>query len=245
MLSLKTLLIPVGLGTLLLGGTVLPGSTHPTHPVVVTAGQEVPHEGALYRNGWNVQNLGDARILDVYQRYQPFLGEPVSPFDGTSQYFRFGFLTYQPANPEGWQVEVGNGGLEDLQLSGYTPQRQAHPHPALRDWLQFQRENGVDTVRLIGPVISEPLCDKKAQSCTQWTMKARFSFPETDLTGERVQRHPVGLWLSHPSVRTSTAQSPAGWFHLNLPSLLAGSSLALLGVLWQLRSSRTGRSVTV
>lgn len=195
-------LMPFGLAATLAGGALLNGSApKPAALALDTSGHETPQDGAYFENGWNVANTGAADLMDRYLRYQSFLGEPVSGFNGQCQSFRFGRLCYQPANPSDWKVELANVGLEDLQVQGYSAQPGRDPHPALRDWLYMQLEAGVDLTRVVGRLLSESICDARTRLCRQWADKQVFQFPQDSLTADQVQRLPVGLWLSHPQAR--------------------------------------------
>jgi hypothetical protein len=201
----------------------------PREQFVDTSGREELTEGGLLENGWLIQNWGDARIKDVYLRYRSWLGEPVSGFDATCQAFRLGRLCYAPGNPPDWKVEFDNLGYLDMQVQGYTPNPGRTPHPALRDWIQSQREAGLDTVRLVGRIVSEPVCDKKSGVCTQWTDKQRFSFEDASMSGDHVRRDPLGLWLTHPSARpVGSLPLSFGALPLALAVLVALAGFALL-----------------
>jgi hypothetical protein len=84
----------LGLAAGLVAWTLLGSRTVPQ--VVDTAGQEEPQADALYVNGWNVGNYGEALVKDTYVRYHDLLGEPLSTFDGQCQSFRLGRLCYTP-----------------------------------------------------------------------------------------------------------------------------------------------------
>jgi len=194
------LLIAVAAG--LVGWTYVRASDRPSELLIDTAGREEPAEGALLENGWRIEDRGEANLKEVYLRNQGFLGEPVTGFDGATQTFRLGRLGYQPNNPPDWKIEFANLGWLDMQTSGLTPNPGRTPHPALRDWLQAQLEVGLDLPRVVGRIISEPVCE--GGSCRQWTDKQRFQFPREALTADQVQRAPLGLWLSYPASRPHT-----------------------------------------
>lgn len=201
----------------------------PREQLVDTSGHEQPAEGAFLENGWLVQNRGEARIADVYLRYRAWLGEPVSGFDGSCQLFRLGRLCYAPGNPPDWKVELDNLGYLDMQIEGYTPNPGRTPHPALRAWVQSQRESGLDTVRVVGRLISDPICDRNTGLCTQWTDKQRFSFDEAARWEDQVRREPLGLWFSHPKARPVAAPPlTSSAIPLGLAVLAALSGLVLL-----------------
>jgi hypothetical protein len=242
MFKWQVALVPIGVGVMVLGGSL---QKAPTENVFDTSGQEVAQEGAIYLNGWNVQNHYDAKIKDTYTRYQDLLGEPVSGWNGTSQSFRFGKLIYTPSRPDDWKIEFGNTGMEDLQVNGYTPQLNSTPHPALRDWLQSRNEDGMDIVRVIGPIISQPTCDKKANICRQWSAKSSFSFPADSLDGQNVVRLPVGLWLSHPKTRAVEKTNTDGWLKFNPITAVIGGIVSLAGVVGLVRSRGNGGGVTI
>ena len=200
-------------------------------PVVVetqsTQGSEQPQEGALYQNGWVVANVGHATFMDADLRYGEFLGEPISSFDGHCQTFRLGRLCYQQSNPPDWQVELDNLGLQDLQVEGRTPHPGSAPHPALRDWITSEMEAGVDTTRVVGRILGDPVCDKDGQ-CRQWTDKQLFLLKQNAVTGDGVERAPLGLWLTHPQTRPTTVyiQHPVDY-----RLVVAAAAAALLGLL--------------
>lgn len=194
-----------------------------------TSGQEKPEDGAFYANGWNVANIGNARIMDAYLRYQSLLAEPISAFDGRCQNFRLGRLCFEPGNPPDWQVQFDNLGLDDLHVEGRTEKVDAAPHPAVRDWVMTQMEAGVDVLRVVGRFLSDPVCDPRTGECRQWTDKQLFLFPKDALTADQVHRAPLGLWLSHPQTRPTeiVVASP----HVNLPLTALALLLALTGIL--------------
>ncbi|SRR5581483_10549978 len=166
-----------------------------------TAGRDTPQLACAHANGWNVC----PPLRDVYLRHADLLGKPISGFDvqTSAQRFLFGTLIYRPANPPDWQVEFANVGSEDYQLQGYTPRPGSEPHPAVRDWLTSAREGGIDTVRVVGRLISEPLPDKKTGLLKQWAEKAVFVFPAEATTADQVQRVPVGESVLQRQARSS------------------------------------------
>lgn len=210
-------------------------------PVPPTAGREVPHEDCLLENGWNICNYGDAALKDLYLRYRPYLGEPVSGFDSRCQRYRLGALCYNPGNPDGWKIEFANLGLSDYLANGFSPQASASPHPAVRDWLLAQMEVGLDTTRVVGPMVSQPHCDQKTARCMQWTAKTKFTFPIGAVSADQVQRVPLGL----PSIQASApalrqpASAPGRWLPRQWPFALSLICLVGLGLL-SLTSRRAG-----
>lgn len=191
-------MFPIGL-FVLAAALLLPswaGGSGPTTFQVDTSGKDIPKEGALHLNGWNIENWGAARVLDFYLRYQHLLGEPVKGWDGTRMCFRGGCAIYTPGNDEQWKLELQNLGSEDMEVEGYTPRPRSSLHPAVREWIQSQREAGLDTVRIVGPVLSEPICDPRTARCKQWTAKQLFI-----ISGNEVRRAPLGLWMTYPSAR--------------------------------------------
>lgn len=209
---------------------------------VDTSGHEEPQEGAVFNNGWIVANYGDIAIMNAYLLYQPFLGEPISGFDGQCQSFRLGRLCYRPGNPSDWQIEFANLGMIDMQVEGYTPKLGSTLHPAVRDWLIAQLEAGVDTTRVVGKVISEPICDAKTGLCRQWTDKQLFTFDRNALTGDQVQRAPLGLWLTHTRTRPTVVDSEKPDSRPDILPLLAGIAVLLAAVASLLR--RGGSAVS-
>lgn len=220
-------------------------SAAPKEWTVNTAGSEQPLPSALLVNGWVVANWGEARALDTYLRYELFLGEPISPWDGKQQTFRNARLVYTPGNPPDWRIEFASLGRADMEIEGYMPKTGSVPHPAVRDWLQIHHEAGMDTTRLTGRLISEAICDGRTRRCIQWTEKARFEFPGDATSGEQVQRQPLGLWMAYPSARSIRGQGSSSW--PELPQLLAvGAPLVLLFVLLlRGRPSADGSPLTV
>lgn len=225
--SVLFLLAAASMATGVLGALPRPVRT----PVVDTSGHETPLEGALYLNGFNIEDFDGASILDTYRRFQDLLGQPISGFDGSSQSFTFGRLTYLPGNAPDWQVQLDNVGLEELQLEGYTPKPGATPHPAVRDWLVSQYELGTDLTRAVGRIISDPICNARNE-CKQYADKQEFLFSRSALTADQVQRAPLGVWLAHPQVRyaaeTPTLTAPA--IRQQAPALVLGAFFALLGL---------------
>lgn len=204
----------------------------------VPVGQEQPREGCLLENGFNVCDYGTATLKAAYLRHRDLLGEPLSGFDARCQLFRFNRLCFNPANPDGWQVEFANAGLQDLQVNGFTPQPGAELHPAVRDWLISQLEIGVDTTRLIGRVISPPVCDKATNRCRQWTDKALFLFPAEAVSASQVQRAPLGL----SSVPRTASTEPTAT--KQLPLLVVGLAL-LVGLVLLLSARRPQQNATI
>jgi hypothetical protein len=232
----------VGAALLAASGLLLfwnwPRETPPPAPVYAQvpdyAGTEERQDDAYFENGWNVSNVGAIRLKDFFFRFQPFLNDPVGGFDGRSQAFRFGRLTFNPANPPDWQIELDNLGQQDMQIEGYTPQPGRSPHPAVRDWLIGQLEAGLDVVRLVGRFISDPVCDKKTRRCRQWTEKQRFEFEEDAVTADQVRRAPLGLWFTHPKTRpVERPQEPIAPPQptINYPSMGLAAVLGLVGLL--------------
>ena len=197
-------------------------------------GHDPPQQGCLLLRGWNVCDYGDAAIKDVYLRYQDYLGDPISGFDGRSQSFQFGRLTYNPANPADFRVQLDNLGLQDLQAQGRLPQPGAALHPAVRDWIVSLQEVGVDPLRLVGRAISPAICVAKTQTCMQYFDKQVFTFPATATRAADVQRRPLGELLSHPQLVTATSTQsswPPRTMLLGVAGLLglAGFGLFLRG----------------
>jgi hypothetical protein len=206
----------------------------PRQPVLAqvldTSGNEEPLDGALPLNGWNVANYEQIRLKDFYQRHEGFLGEPLSGFDGRTQTFRLGRITYGPGKAAEWQLELENLGFLDMQLEGYTPRLGSSPHPAVRDWLLAQQDVGTDLTRVVGRTISEAICERKSKQCSQWTDKQRFLFRQDALTGDEVQRAPLGLWLSHPRSRPVLVSGEPVERHPNVALILLAAVLAVLAV---------------
>lgn len=202
-------------------------------------GNEQPREGCFFSNGFNVCNYGEANLKDTYLRFKDYLGAPLSSFDSWSQLFVFGKLSYNPGNPAGWKVEIANMGLMDYQARGFTAQPGSEPHPALRDWLISQLEVNVDTGRLVGRIISPPLCDNATGMCRQWTDKQAFVFPKDAISGSQVQRVDLGLSTVHPPPPV-TKTSEVGLFSFtNLPLLVFVAALLLSGLAWLVAKSST------
>jgi hypothetical protein len=207
--------------------------------VPTTTGTQSPAEGCLFENGWNVCDFGEADVKDVYLRYRGFLGEPISGFDARCQTFRFGRLCYTAGNASDWKVELANLGYQDMLAQGYTPQPGSSPDPALRDWLITQMEAGVDITRLVGRVISEPVCERASQGeCRQWTDKGLFVFPRGASAERQIQRAPLGLHFSHPRTREA---APA--IDLRRAALVLLALLGMAGLLFLTsRGGASGRS---
>lgn len=204
------------------------GATASVDPKVATAGNEQPKDGAILVNGWLIENHGSARILDSWERYQAFLSEPISGWDGKSQRFRGGELVYTPGNPPDWQVEFSSLGWRMMQTGGFTPSPGQTPHPALRLLIQSQIEVGIDAPRVIGRVISIPLC--RDGWCWQYTDKQAFFLPEDAASADLVQRIPVGLCLAYPvnCAATTTKSAPRPGFDLRLAVAVALGAIGLL-----------------
>ena len=205
---------------------------------LTTTGSEESEAGALLINGWLVKDIGPARMRAFWERYQPWLGEPIGPFDGRSQMFRMGKLTYTASNPDGWQVELDNLGWQDLALRGLMATPGSEPHSAVRAWLIAQLDVGTDVPRLVGRVISPAICDHKGR-CSQWADKARLDFAKEATSAEAVSRAPLGLYLSYP--RTRSVDVPDGPI-ATTGQLLGGAAVVLMiGLLLLGRGGRTGR----
>lgn len=205
-----------------LGGAA---TSNPPAPLLErrSSGSEQPREGCLFQNGWNVCDYGLATIRDTYLRYADLTGEPLSSFDSQCQTFRFASLCFKPGNPDGWKVEFANLGLQDLTANGFTPQPGVEIHAALRDWIQAQLELGVDVPRVVGRVLSPPICSRESGSCRVWTDKTAFSFPADAVSGSQVQRLALGL-TSLPAPVPPPVTSPG-------PSWPLSASIPLLAVL--------------
>jgi hypothetical protein len=221
-----------------------PAKAPGTALVVDTSGQEEPEVDAIFLNGFNVANRDQIRFKDFYEQHADWLGEPIGPFTGASQAFRFCQLTFNLSNPPEWRTELSNCGEADMRLEGFTPQPagSASAHPALRDYLVDLYQRGVDVPRLVGPIISEPRCQAKTKLCTQWTMKARFEFPASAASGDAVRRLPIGLWLTHPRLRPAPAgeqpdEAPSSG---PPPGLSIGLVLGLIACLLLVRPKRQG-----
>ncbi len=240
-------------GTLMLLSITVAGSAllaSAPRPIVVapldTSGHEAPQDDAFYENGWNVANVGESGFKDRYLDMKAWLGEPIRGFDGQCQTFRFGRLCYDPAKPDGWKVELANAALEDIQVEGFTPKPGSTPHPALRAWKLDQLEAGADLTRLVGRTISDPVCDHKLHQCRQWTDKQLFLFPENAVSGEQVQRTPLGLWLTYPATRAAAEVPPEVIQQSStLPAFVASAILALAGVAALASRRGMGSSVAI
>lgn len=198
-------------------------------------GDEAPQPSCLHDHGWNICNFGEATIKDTYLRYKTYLGRPVGSFDSRCQTFELGRLCFNAANPDDWQVEVDNLGLTDLTSQGYVPRPGASPHPAVRDWLLSLTEVGVDAWRVVGRILSGPVCED--DQCIQWADKTRFSFPEEAVSAAEVQRDPLGSWMTHPrQSATSDASQPR---RMLLPLVGAGV-LAVVGLALTMTRRRAG-----
>lgn len=220
----------------LLSGVLVSGASEASLPQATNlSGREVPREGCLFVNGWNVCSYGEAALKDHYLRYQDLLGDPVSAFDSRCQTFRFGRLCYSAGNPPEWRVEFANLGLQDLQARGVSPQPGAEPHPAVRDWLISQLEVGLDTTRIVGRTVSQPVCDKTSGRCRQWTDKQLFLFPTDASAGHEVQRAPLGAW----SLRPQPIDQPAESRVIAPVPLAAGVVLILVGLAGLMLSGRS------
>jgi hypothetical protein len=91
-------------------------SSQPRAVMIDTAGREQPRAGALLVNGWLIENHGAANVKDAWRRFEPYLNEPISGWDGQRQRFRGGDLVYTPGNDPQWRVEIANSGWR-LMLS--------------------------------------------------------------------------------------------------------------------------------
>jgi hypothetical protein len=171
----------------------------PKEAVAAPLGRDNPVPGALMSNGFIVGKADEPKFRAFYERYQAWLGEAITTFDGREQTFRFGRLTYNPSNKAGWEIELANVGMFDLQQAGLQPVPGSLPHPLVRDWLIAQQEAGVDVVRLIGRIISDPICVRRV--CSQWTDKQRLTWAQNETAIDRVYRAPLGQWLTHPQER--------------------------------------------
>ena len=190
---------------LLVLGLVTTGTATSGPPLATDQGHDVPQAGCLLVNGWDVCNYGDATLKDVYLRDQTYLGDPISGFDSQAQWFRFGRLTYNPANPADLQVQFDNLGLKLLQITGRTPDPGAELAPAVRDWLVAIQEVGIDPLVIAGRTISPPICDQHTGTCEQYLDKIVFRFPQDATTASQVTRLPLGTLLRHPEAATPTA----------------------------------------
>ena len=144
------------------------------------------------------------------------------------------WLTYNPANPADFRVQLDNLGLQDLQAQGRLPQPGAALHPAVRDWIVSLQEVGVDPLRLVGRAISPAICVAETQTCMQYFDKQVFTFPATATRAAYVQRRPLGELLSHPQLVTATSTQsswPPRTMLLGVAGLLglAGFGLFLRG----------------
>jgi hypothetical protein len=222
----------------------------------VTIGNEVPREGCIHENGWLICDYGEANLREVYLKHRDLIGDPISSFDSRCQTFTFTRLCYDRGKPDGWKVEFDNLGLRDLRANGFTPQPGAAPHPAVRDWLQWQVDLGLDVQRVIGPLISQPICDRSTELCYQVADKAKFVFRQDATSGTEVQRVPLGLQLpaaipaalqptvvatatTEPAATVESAASP-GAFNPVLLVLAALVLLAAIGALVAKSSSGAG-----
>ncbi len=228
---LLSVLLLLGAGTCLTIALLGPVRAEPSPPpeaprIALPSGTEVPREGCLFKNGFNVCDYGDATVKEAYLQFEALLGDPLSGFDARCQTFNGGRLCYTPGNPAAWRVQWDNLGAQDAVARGLTLQPNAEPHPALRDWLIGQMELGLDTTRVVGRILTPPVCDRTTRTCKQYTDKQVFLFPEDATWGVDVQRAPLGAWSLHLPNHTRPAPSASG------PSpLLVGASalLALLG----------------
>lgn len=195
---------------------------------LTTIGHEEPQEDALLVNGWLIKDYGAARVRTYWERYQPWLGEPIGAFDGRSQMFRMGKLSYTASNPSGWEIELDNLGWLDLSLHGLTAAPGSEPHPAVRAWLITQLDVGTDVTRLVGRIISPAVCDRKGH-CMQWTDKTRLEFEQAAATAEATVRAPLGLYLAYP--HTQPVEVPDGPILTPVQVVLGAGGALLIGLL--------------
>lgn len=216
---MKKLLIPIVLVTAMGGGLIfrdgapnLPPWMQPTRTIqqVTTEGMEQPDGNARFLNGYNIRDYPGAPLKEFYERFEPWLGEPISGFDARQQTFRMARLTATPSNPPDWRVELDNLGRLDLMREGFSPQPGSSPHPAVLAWLAAEADKGTDLPRIVGRMISSVVCDAKHR-CSQWSEKQRFMFDEDAVAAEQVSRAPLGLWLSQPRTRPVDVPDESAW----------------------------------
>jgi hypothetical protein len=201
-------------------------------------------------NGFQLRNYGpEANFLDAYTRDKAFLGHPITSFDGATQTFAFGRLSYNATNPQTWKGErdeegatrwvytgkvvLDDLGLQHLERQGLTPAFGAVPNPIVEAWV---RTHAPEPDRTIGPFLSEPRCDKRTGQCQQYSTKSLFVWPEGSEEVATVQRAPLGLWLTpQPAAATS---SPLSWL---VPVLVVGF-LAVVAVAFILRPAKKQRT---
>jgi hypothetical protein len=211
-----------------------PATPEPTPEPQLVLTTEAHRAGCLFEAGFNVCQENETRLQDFYARYRELLGAPIGAWDGQCQPFTFAKVCYRPGNPVDWRTELANGGLDHLIASGFSPQPGSTPHRAVLDWLQDQRERGVDTLRLVGRPLSPPILDRHSGLVRQWFDKATFEFPQEAHSGAQVRRLPLGE-LSRPlppppvppapvaPTMVTTADSPTATF----PALWVAALLVL------------------
>jgi hypothetical protein len=246
MTKLKLLVLLIGLGSGILywqgGLTALPFWPQPAKPQVefTTSCGEVPVPGVPASNGCNIP---DPRVQAFVARFEPWLGEAVSPWSGRDQTFAMARLVVTPLNPPDWAVELANLGRDDLMREGISPTPGSIPHPALQSWLVEETEKGTDTVRLVGRILSAPICVRDL--CSQFSDKQRFMFRRDATSADQVTRAPLGLWRAFPATRAS-APPPEGTSSWPPMPHLIGAAV-VIGILARLgggrKASRPSRTV--
>jgi hypothetical protein len=202
----------------------------------IPAGKEQKMFGCELESGYNVC----PPLLETYQRYKEFLGMPVASYNDhtKSQSFVFGVLSYNPGNPQDYQVQLDNLGSKELTITGRSSQPDSEIHPALRDCLNFQQENGFDTTRIDGRIISPAIADRSG-NMKQYAEKQVFIFPSYATSCDQVQRMKLGLLNAHIIPVDSSAKPVWQSF---APLAVGGSLLGLVAFLLK-RNSSGGRRI--
>ena len=232
LLGLALSLVAYVVGSAVLGRREAP-------PPLETAGHEPVRDGCLQEHGFNLCDQGTATLKSFWLQHRELLGEPLSGFDGHSQTFRYGRLSYAPEHPAGWEVELTNEGLQALLAQGLTPQPEAPLHPAVAAWLVPQTEVGHEATRIVGRVLSPALCDGTTRQCRQYTDKQLFLFAPDTTNVTEIHRAPLGLLGLYPDAETPQAQLEPDV--VRWPLVPAGL-LALLGLLLLTRRPRGVRT---
>lgn len=192
-------------------------------------------------NGYQICRAPDgAEVLYLYKMSQGVLGKALTAYDLATrrQYFTNAVVWFDPAGLNAdWQTQMVNLGEEDMKASGRVPRTDPPaPHPVVNAYLLELQDRGVDLLRVFGPMVSDPVCDKITSFCVQWSSKTKFLFPQDARATTQVSLAPLGqnrLPVSEPTV----IHRPIAWhnnFRLIIGMLLAiGAELGGL-VFWRI-----------
>ena len=192
-IALILLAIILGSGSWLFfaGATTRVEIPAPKQQVVSTTGKE-PEMGGVcaYDNGWNICPIRGAEIPGFWRRYKAVTGAPIGPFNANTscQPFRNTKICVSTETKPGYEVEINNTGLDQLERDRRQGNSRSQAVTAVKDWIAGLERGGVDTNRAVGRIVTGEICEAEPSTrCIQYADKVVVEYPRGSTFGDDVK----------------------------------------------------------